>query len=297
MSVSRVALLFAVASLGLACSSEEAAPDNATSDLIGGSATSSDALPGVVDIKAGCTAAKIAPRFLLTAAHCALNLSTMDPKYGPEKPIGLSRDPSAGHVDHAVAAVHAHPAFLKKCGETLCSVSAVVAKLDAPDVALIELKDDLEGVPAAPIGERVLSPGDAVIIEGFGCTDGVHAEDSRPTRSLKSAPAKIAPPKSALHDGSFVEASDVDVFSGNYALTAGPGAGKEYAGLCPGDSGGPLYAKQEDGTLAVVGVNANYTLRPDQDDQAGMPVTNWHTRLDASSRNHVLTWIRSLVAK
>jgi secreted trypsin-like serine protease len=299
VNAGRAALLAAIASLGLACTSEEAAPDSATSDLIGGSATTSDALPGVIDIKAGCTAAKIAPRFLLTAAHCVLNLSSMDPKYGPEKPVGLASDPAAGHVDHAVTAVHVHPAFVKKCGETLCSVSAVVAKIDAPDVALIELAQALEGVPSASVGEAVLSPGDAVVIVGFGCTDGVHAADSRTMRSLKSAPATIAEPKTALHEGSFVEADDLPVFSGNYALTFGPAssanASATPAGLCPGDSGGPLYAKQPDGKLAVVGVNANYTLRPDSDDEAGMPVTNWHTRLDDSSRNHVLTWLRSIV--
>jgi hypothetical protein len=35
---------------------------------------------------------------------------------------------------------------------------------------------------------------------------------------------------------------------------------------------------------AVAGVNANYTLRPEETDDVGLPVTNWHTRLDESSR-------------
>mgnify|MGYP000644449504 CR=1 FL=1 len=66
--------------------------------------------------------------------------------------------------------------------------------------------------------------------------------------------------------------------------------GAATARLCPGDSGGPLYKATPDG-VAVVGVNANYTLLPDDKDEVGIPVTNWHTRLDGSSRNHVGDWL------
>ncbi len=80
-------------------------------------------------------------------------------------------------------------------------------------------------------------------------------------------------------------------------MTAGPGArgASAAAGLCPGDSGGPLYRKR-DGGWAVVGVNSNYTLALEADDSVGLPITNWHTRLDGKSRHDVATWLRSVNA-
>ena len=101
------------------------------------------------------------------------------------------------------------------------------------------------------------------------------------------------PAELAVHDGSAVLASDVAQVAGIYSLTAGPGAARAKAGLCPGDSGGPLYAKRA-GVLVVVGVNSNYTLGPEAKDDVGLPITNWHTRLDEASRHGVAAWLRSV---
>jgi hypothetical protein len=96
-----------------------------------------------------------------------------------------------------------------------------------------------------------------------------------------------------VHDGSAVLAADVPQVASIYALTSGPGAAKARAGLCPGDSGAALYRKRE-GRLVVVGVASNYTLGPEAKDQLGLPITNWHTRLDASSKHDVAGWLKSL---
>jgi hypothetical protein len=117
-------------------------------------------------------------------------------------------------------------------------------------------------------------------VTGFGCTTGVHVTDQNVAVALRTAEQNVVAPSAAVHDGSFVTAADEPIYAGNYVLTAGK------AGLCPGDSGGPLYRAG-----AVVGVNANYTLRPDDQDEVGLPVTNWHTRLDGNSRNHVGEWL------
>jgi hypothetical protein len=290
------AVAIATALLALGCSTAErheaSGIEGEPSALIGGADADAGDLPSTVAIAGECTAAKIGARLLLTAAHCAVDPSTMEPKYGPGKPVELARAPSTGRVEHAVARVHAHPAWMTTCAETLCSISAVSAKVDAPDIAIIELVDELLDVPVSPVDPHRLAPGDEVTLVGFGCTDGVHAALAG-GGTLRTAEGAIVDPTAALHDGSFVSTDDVAVFSENYALTAGPGKDPAHAGLCPGDSGGPLYARRA-GKLVVVGVNANYTLLPDAEDASGLPETNWHTRVDDASRHGVFAWISSI---
>lgn len=254
------------------------------SDLINAEPAKKEDLPATVHLADGCTAAKIAPKMLLTAAHCVLDLGTLDPKYGANKPIKLGDS-----KQHEVARVHVHPRWMSVCADTLCSIAAVTLKIDAPDVAIVELKEDLADVSIAPVDEQPLKPGDDVILVGFGCTNGVHVADRSTSGKLTTKEAKIIAPEKAIHEGSPLVENNLAVYSGNYALTAGP-ARNEGAGLCPGDSGGPLYRRIKD-KLYVAGVNANYTLRPDDQDGVGLPITNWHTRLDKDSRNRVGAWI------
>lgn len=260
------------------------------SDLIGGSNANNDKIPATVGISASgrnsCTAARVGERQLLTAAHCVLNLSTLAPRYDATHPVTVTL-PNGVAATYAVVEARIHPAWMEKCAETLCSVAAVTAKLDAPDIAVLELADPVAGAAIVPVERRPLEAGEEVTIVGFGCTKGVHVADDRPARELLSASQKVVAPANAVHEGSFVEAEDEPVFSGNYVLTGGQ------AGLCPGDSGGPLYVRR-DGMLAVAGVNANYTLRPDDVDAVGVPVTNWHTRLDTGSRHRVDGWLTEI---
>lgn len=274
----------------------EAAPAESGEDaLIGGAPATVAQFPSTVYLKRGCTAAKVAPKRLLTAAHCVLDPSTLDLVYGPGKPADVSREPAKGFTEHAVAKVHVNPAWMKACAEAYCASSAVTARLDAADVAVIELAEELAGVPTAPIDPTPLAPKDRVTVLGFGCIEGVLVEDKRETASLKFAETTITSASRAVHDGSPVDAASLPQASAIYAMTPGPARAKAESGLCPGDSGGPLYRKRE-GALFVVGVNANYTLRPGEEDLQGIPVTNWHTRLDDRSRHGVAAWLRSVGA-
>ena len=299
MIVKRLGVLLCPLVFAAACGdgSAESGPSGVSEDhqLIGGRPATLTRFPATLHIAAGCTAAKVAPKRILTAAHCVFDPNRLEPKYGPNKPIKLSRTPVQGHTEVAVVAVHVHPKWKSACAESYCAASAVTAKLDAPDVAVVELADDLTEVPSAPIDPAPLAPGDAVQVLGFGCTEGVHVADHRGEITLLFADADIAPAAAAIHEGSPVTRTDLPVYGGNYALTGGPGSAVNAAGLCPGDSGGPVYA-QRGSTLAIVGVNANYTLKPDAADEHGKPVTNWHTRLDNQSRNGVAEWLRSIGA-
>ena len=282
---------------GAACASPSDAtePDSEQGDdaLVGGQAATLGQFPATVYLKSGCTATKVAPKRLLTAAHCVLDPATVSIRFPKGSKISVTRDPAKGYVDVEIADALVHPTWLKACEDAYCAASSVTARLDAADVAVLELATDLDDVPVAPVAAAPLAAGERVTVLGYGCTVGVLVPDDRAAISLKYAETTLVPADRAVHDGSAVLASDVAQVAGIYSLTAGPGAAKANAGLCPGDSGGPLYAKR-DGALVVVGVNSNYTLGPEANDEVGLPITNWHTRLDDASRHSVAAWLRSV---
>ena len=281
---------------GVACASPDSSePDAEQGDdaLVGGKAASAGQFPSTVYLKSGCTATKVAPKILLTAAHCVLDPATVSIRFPKGSKISVAHDPTKGYADFEVAATLVHPTWLKACEDAYCAASSVTARLDAADVAVLKLTTDLDDVPVALVAAAPLVAGERVTVLGFGCTAGVLVPDTRDALSLKYAETRLVPAERAVHDGSAVLASDVAQVAGIYSLTAGPGAARAKAGLCPGDSGGPLFAKR-DGALVVVGVNSNYTLAPDTKDEVGLPITNWHTRLDDASRHGVATWLRSV---
>jgi len=292
-----VALLAITATAACGSAAEETDAEEVSGEdaLIGGAPATIAQFPATVYLKKGCTAAKVAEKRLLTAAHCVVDGSTLDLKYGPEKPIEITREPAKGFTTHAVAKVHVQPAWIPACESSYCASSVVTARLDAADVAVIELAEDLVGVPIAPIDTAPLALREKVTVLGFGCTEGVTAQDTRTDITLKYAETTILAPSRSVHEGSPIDATKVGQVAGIYALTPGPARVKNAGGLCPGDSGGPLYKKRGD-ALVVVGVNANYTLRPGEKDLAGIPVTNWHTRLDAQSRLGISAWLESVGA-
>jgi V8-like Glu-specific endopeptidase len=271
----------------------ETDPGESDDALIGGRAASASQFPATVYLKGTCTATKVAPNRLLTAAHCVLDPATVSIRYPAGSRISVTSDPSKGYADVEVAAVHVHPTWMKACEDAYCAASAVTARLDAADVAVIELAAELPGVAVASVTASSLAPGERVTVLGFGCTAGVLVRDTRESVTLKYAQTRLVPADRAVHEGSAVLPADVAQVGGIYSLTAGPGAAKARAGLCPGDSGGPLYATR-DGKLVVVGVASNYTLGLEAKDDVGLPITNWHTRLDDGSRHGVAAWLRSV---
>ena len=283
-------LLLAVAACGSAEPDDE--NDDAQDALIGGQPGAMAKFPSTVYLKGTCTAAKVAPKTLLTAAHCVVDPATVDIKYAPGSKLSITRDPSKGYVDMVVADVQVHPAWISGCNASFCGASSVTAKLDAPDVAIIHLTVDDE-IPVTPVDSTALGANERVTVVGFGCTVGVISPDTRDVQSLKYANTRLVSDGRAVHDGSPITNADLPQVGGIYDMTLGPGAAKAKAGLCPGDSGGPLYTSRS-GHLVVVGVNSNYTLAPDSVDAVGLPITNWHTRLDDGSRQGVGGWLRSV---
>ena len=286
-------LLAVVPSVACGAPDDEGDDGDDTEDaLIGGHPGALAKFPSTVYLKGTCTAAKVAPKTLLTAAHCVVDPATVDLKYKAGSKLSITRDPAKGYAVMDVADVQVHPSWISGCNTSFCGASSVTAKLDAADVAIIHLVVD-DDIPVTPIDSTALAVSDRVTVVGFGCTVGVLSPDTRDIASLKYANTRLVDDGKSVHVGSPITNADLARVGGLYAMTLGPGAAKAKAGLCPGDSGGPLYASRG-GHLVVVGVNSNYTLAPDTEDATGLPITNWHTRLDDGSHQKVGDWLRSV---
>ena len=191
-ALSRLAILLLVvagcaASNGGADDSAEGADDA----LIHGSPATTDRFPSTVYLKSGCTAAKVGEKLILTAAHCVLNTSSNSPKWKEGDTLGISRAPANGYTDVTIAAVHVHPDWQKACDEQYCASSEVTAKLDAPDAAIIEVKDAITDIPNAKVDTTALANAAPVVEIGFGCTEGVSVADKRMSPTMLFAATKI----------------------------------------------------------------------------------------------------------
>lgn len=271
-------------------------------DLIGGQEAPEGELDSLVYLPTGCTAAAVGPRHLLTAAHCVLSTGRLVLKadYEPAQTISLSRG-GATVAEVVVEQTHVSPSWLEACGSAYCAITSVAGVQDAADVALIVVQDDLP-LPVTPLDLRPVEVGEPVLIAGYGCDRGIQTADQDWEPVLRFAETEAIAPESALHDGSYMSEPRLETMDASYLLTPGPGAAvlageasteDAAAGLCPGDSGGPLLRRDGD-ELRVVGVNANYTLLPELSDPLGLPVTNWHTRVGESARHGVAAWLVGL---
>jgi hypothetical protein len=160
-----------------------------------------------------CTGVVIAPRAVLTAAHCVTDAKNMAVHY---------RDDAGGPVMVEVETVAVHPGF---------HADALAKRVVSIDLALVRTRTPLDArFSAAALDETgVVAVGDPVEIvgyglgrEGEGTTGGV----------LRSASLQVRAPLSKI----LLWAEDAS------------GAG---AGACTGDSGGPILAGDGAKVLAI----------------------------------------------
>ncbi len=295
---------FGVALVGLvalaACSSEDdavAVEDDSEDALVDGRLAALGELASVVRIDSGCTATKVGPRLLLTAAHCIRDDSgavALSYASGREVPIQIQN--ATGTVDDVRGKIEfsrVHPRITAVCGSAPCKGTAALAKRDAPDVAVIKLAKELPGVATMPIDPSPVAVGEIVMASGFGCTDGALSRKGDDNR-LRTGTTTAVEPAAVAHQGSFLTAAEATDLANVYVYTAGPGMPQGGGvGLCPGDSGGPLVRIGPRGQSRFVGVHASYTFRYMQNDPVGKAVTNWHSRVDAAARHEVLAWLKA----
>jgi hypothetical protein len=312
--------------VGAACAGGGDSPANAEGALIGGHPAVPSELPSTLLVQNDCTAAKVGPRHILLAAHCVTSKGD-GAKFQPGEALEITNSGATGsfaseagdgfrtfRIDH----VSIEPGWVANCDED-CSTTTVSGRLpSAADAALVVLRDELTGIPEASIDLSPVEPGEPVIVTGYGCEDAVGGNWDYSHQRLRVAQTNVLPFDATIHPGSFIVPADrasglAAQMSELYAITPGPairgdggveaGVGNDTAlgGLCPGDSGGPLYRASAGGDLVIVGINsmATFALGTSLLDDAGnlrplgSPVTNWHTRVDAAHGRRVGDWLAS----
>src|SRR5690606_11991 len=132
---------------------------------------------------------------------------------------------------------------------------------------------------------------------GWGCEERTNIDP--PPQKLgryKSDDAWVIPATEILHENSFPLSSEqLATVGASYLITAGHAQDEDYASLCMGDSGGPLYLPNNN-ARRIVGVNASYAFAPSSDpnDQGGVSWTDWHTKTSLDSLHGVGQWLLGL---
>jgi len=273
----------------LACSGERATEEESPKPLIGGTFVTGAEAGATLRIGGTCTAAKVGPRLVLTAAHCLFDQNGPKPTFAAGKKIGIEPGNGTPAREVTVRRIHVHPTWVQACATDNCTAVGS-SNVFASDVGLVETVEEIADVPTALVDADPVGPGVEVTLAGNGCENGVGVTPSWLSgvlRRLKMEDAFVLPVEATLHTGSYVAPDQLSRLAGYKLITPGPAYATAKSGLCPGDSGGPLY-RAKTGALVIVGINASYTFSARA---TGLPVTNWHTRLDDQSADRVASWL------
>ena len=244
--------------VGVLAPSSGAQTEPAPPPLVGGGATpvgSPSPFPDVAFIEmsfpsgpsASCTATLVDPEWLLTAAHCLESDSGL---FADDLPLiilgsaaietdlfnpgpGVEFHQSAGfiiHGDYDPFTFDNDVALVK-----LTEPSSITPRAIATDTALTEPASDGDSLPA-----RVL---------GFGGTCALPCASFSTDFLLREGPTTL---RTADYARNTIGAGIPDI--DDSTIIAVPSTAE--AGLCPGDSGGPLFV-DDGGTLKVAGVNSH----------------------------------------
>ncbi|MDF2696013.1 MAG: hypothetical protein K0S65_4396, partial [Labilithrix sp.] len=293
----------------------------AGSDRVVDTADMSAVLKSTLILDTGCTAAKVGPRHLLTAARCvagkadlvagktitfkpASELRTIvaqDDALEPED-AGAARPADAAaeadvtgdagaakakpanksNREATIEEIEIHPSFTAKCQGELCAFGAIGAS-DAKDIAVIILDADLTSIPTIPIDLDTVGQSDTLLAVGSGC----EKLDDMAT-GVKTFKTMAVPAKTVNHGGSpYIEdPALVTRLAAGYVVTPGSGWRTTEPRICKNDIGAPLF---RGGQAAVAGITSNFTTF---EPKSLKPVTLHHAKVDTASK--VGTWLATL---
>jgi secreted trypsin-like serine protease len=220
----------------------------AHSSIVGGSAASILAFPSLAYVSArtgresgfACTGTVIAPKVILTAAHCVEDLDAggFTPATAYAVATGLSNPHRAGPGDVLrVAGTHVFPAF----DPGTVHGDAAILVLAAPTPAL--------PLPLATAADGALYEGGAeVLLAGWGLQ---RASAGAEPKQLQSTSAVVLDPRSCKPR----TRRFYPVYSSALQLcTTDPP--DHASGGCYGDSGGPAIAHRPDGSAVEIGITS-----------------------------------------
>jgi hypothetical protein len=274
--------------------------------LIGGTPAASNYFRSTVGIGDACTAAKVGPRLFLTAAHC---VSFGRPGRGQPVPEGFPQNDGVRddylpgqqvlinwglnaddqyQDSFTIAKTTIHPSWWEcpLCQDPILGTGAA-------DIAVIQIVQDTPQIPQARVQLDPVATGTQVVKVGWGCEERTNIDpNTLELGRYKRADASVIGASAIRHDNSPITDAQVAAVDASYLITPGRDQNPAYASLCLGDSGGPLYLPNN-GDPRVVGVNSNYTFRPNQD-PGGVSWTDWHTRTSLGSTHRIGEWLRDL---
>lgn len=236
--------------------------------MIGGFEASKGQIAGVVHIGKTCTAAKIADRLYLTAAHCVYGGLIKGKNVSLVWGLNVESDE---RLDVNIVKAEVHPDYLHKWNLSLID-NIDVLQDTTHDVAILELGEETPAVQIAKVNPIKLNVNDGVILTGYGKEwDPLvgPAPATEDVKKLKYFPSKIG------------------VVNENYVTVLRNDDEGNEGRLASGDSGGPLYLAQKNDGLwnQIVGVNS-YKL----------PSQNIFSAVVRLDKPNVIEWINSWLA-
>lgn len=284
-----------MAASAIACSAPDDDGDakENNGNLIGGATMADGDLPSTLFIKDTCTASKVGPRHIILAAHCVWGDNAFNPKFADGQPLTLTshaRAVSGAYENFTIKHTSVGEEWVERCSgpDTTCHYVGYDNANRPADVAVIETVEEITSAATGAVDIDPMPPGEAVIVTGMGCESSVGGYWPYSSAQLKAGVVQLLPGTALLHSGSSVTLETLPVIAAHDLITPGPAWPIPGPGLCPGDSGGPLY-RASSGGRTVVGVNGSYTFTGPG---GGIPVTNWHTRLDTATPRNIAAWLQ-----
>lgn len=238
----------AIAALALWAPAGAVASGGAQASIIGGSSASIEQFPSLAYIEAGnkrsgfaCTGTVVAPRIVLTAAHCVESIETGVFSRPAEYKVAIGvANPKQSSPENVfdVVATHVFPSFDPGIIHGDAAILVLSRPTTAPPLAL-----------AGPADAPLYAGGATVSVAGWGLTA---AQNRQAPSNLRSATMVVQSDSTCKRGtrGYYKEYSPA-----LQLCLLNPPADK--SGTCFGDSGGPAIGQRADGTpveLAVISV-------------------------------------------